>query len=204
MEFDFKALAHKDRYKLLVGCVVPRPIALVTSLSLDGVINAAPFSFFNALASDPPLLALGLDKGHHRPLKDTAHNIETTQEFVVNMVNHAMGEKMVATAAPFPPEVDELAAVGFTPAPSSMVKPPRIAEAPVAFECRRHTTLDLGTGQHIILGEILCMVIQDEYIDAEKLYVHSDKLDLIARMHGADGYTHTRDIFAIARPASKG
>ena len=134
--FDFRTLSARDRYKLMIGTVVPRPIALVTSVDLEGRINAAPFSFFNCLSADPPILALGVENHPDMSFKDTALNIRLTEVFTVNIVSHAIAEAMHICAVPFNPGRDELQAAGLTAMPGKLVASPWIKEAPAAFECR--------------------------------------------------------------------
>jgi flavin reductase (DIM6/NTAB) family NADH-FMN oxidoreductase RutF len=150
--FDFRALSARDKYKLMIGTVVPRPIALVTTVDLEGRVNAAPFSFFNCLSADPPILALGVENHPDMRFKDTGLNIRLTEVFTVNIVSHAIAEAMHVCAMPFPPEHDELRAAGLTAMPGTRVASPWIKEAPAAFECRRHVTLELGKSRQIILG----------------------------------------------------
>ena len=200
MEFDFAALSATDRYKLLVSTVVPRPIAWVVTLDGRGRPNAAPFSFFNAVSQDPPVLAIGI--GGRRPgdIKDTGNNIRETGEFVVNLVAAANAEAMNVTAIEFGPEVNELAEAGLTPVPSVKVKPPRIAESPVAMECERLMTIDLGNERAVVLGRILLMHVRDDAVlDAQKCYIDTPRLDLIGRMHGRGWYARTRDRFELPR-----
>jgi flavin reductase (DIM6/NTAB) family NADH-FMN oxidoreductase RutF len=200
MQFDFDKLTSRDRYKLLVSTVLPRPIGFTTTVDLDGVVNAAPFSFFNAVAADPPLLVLGLE-GAASGRKDTARNIAETGEFVVNMVSEAIAQAMNVCAIDFPPEIDELAQAGLTAAPSSKVKPPRVAESPASFECKLWKSIDVGTGggNMIVLGEIVAMHIADDFIDAEKLHVAAERMGLIGRMHGRGIYARTSDLFEMNR-----
>src|SRR3954452_13380258 len=147
MHFDLGAIPATDAYKLLVSTVVPRPIALATTVDAKGRINAAPFSFFNAVSSDPPVVVLGINgTGAEGGYKDTENNIRETGEFVVNLVDEALAERMNICAVDFPAEIGELDQAGLTPLPSAGVKPPRIAEAPVSFECKRITGLSLGPG----------------------------------------------------------
>ncbi len=197
MDFDLQALALRDCYKLLVSVVVPRPIALVTSLDEAGRVNAAPFSFFNVLGSDPPIVALA--PGDLRPgePKDTARNIRERGEFVVNIVDQALAGPMNICAVNFPRGVDELAAAGLLAVPSAQVAPPRVAESPVSLECREHLTLCIGRNR-VVLGEVLHLHIRDDLVDAEKMHVHSERLDAISRMHG-DWYARTSDLFSMPR-----
>jgi flavin reductase (DIM6/NTAB) family NADH-FMN oxidoreductase RutF len=198
MHFDFEALPPRDRYKLLISVVVPRPIALVTSLDDAGVVNAAPFSFFNALGSDPPIVVVAPGDRSPGDPKDTARNICESGEFVVNLVDEAMAEPMNICAIDFPFGMSELAASGLTTLPSIGVLPPRIAESPVNLECRQHTTLQIGRNR-VVIGEVLHLHIRDELIDAEKMYVHTHRMRAIGRMHGGGWYSKTSDLFEIPR-----
>ncbi len=197
--FDFDALEPRDRYKLLIGAVVPRPIAWVTTVDADGRPNAAPYSFFNCLSADPPILALGVENHADMRFKDTAANIRMTEEFTVNVVDVALAEAMSVTAIGFPPGVDEMAEAGLTAAPGLRVRCPYIAEAPVAFECRRHVTLALGRSREIILGEVLAMHARPGLVN-ERLHVDPAGLDALGRM-GGQGYAMTRERFDLATPS---
>jgi flavin reductase (DIM6/NTAB) family NADH-FMN oxidoreductase RutF len=200
MLFDFETLSPQECYKLMTATIVPRPIAWVVTQDAQGRRNAAPFSFFNAFANEPPIVVIGVGGRSDGSEKDTATNIRTSGEFVVNLVSAANGEAMNITAIDFPPGVDELAEAGLTTIPSTKVKPPRIAESPVAFECTRFTTLELGHDRALVIGRVLAMHIRDDAVrNAEKCYVDTPALDLLGRMHGAGGYIHTRDIFQIPR-----
>src|SRR6202040_2777577 len=146
MHFDLARIAQSDAYKLLVSTVVPRPIALATTVDSAGNVNAAPFSFFNAVSSVPPVVVLGISPGDSAGdgWKDTERNIRDTGEFVVNLVDEAIAERMNVCDVAFPTGVNELEMAGLHPLPAAEVKPPLIAEAPVSFECRRITGLSLG------------------------------------------------------------
>jgi flavin reductase (DIM6/NTAB) family NADH-FMN oxidoreductase RutF len=201
MDFAAADLSPDRIYKLLVSTVMPRPIALVSTLAADGTVNAAPFSFFNVFSNAPPLLVLGVEgnrRGDGRPYKDTGENIRRSGEFVVNLVSHALVEPMVVCAIDFPEGESEVAAAGLTTQPSKQIAVPRIAESPVSFECRTFSTMDLPFDRTIVTGEILHLHISDAAID-EKLHVDADALDLVGRMHGAGWYTRTRDRFEAAR-----
>ena len=193
MHFDLQVLEPRDCYKLLVSVVVPRPIALVTTLDNEGRVNAAPFSFFNLLGSDPPVVALAPGEG-----KDTARNIRERGEFVVNIVDEALAPAMNVCAVPFPPGVDELEAAGLTAVPSIAVGPPRVGESPVSLECREHTTLSIGRNR-ITLGTVLHLHIRDDLVDPEKMHVHADRLHAVGRMHGGGWYARTNDLFDLPR-----
>jgi flavin reductase (DIM6/NTAB) family NADH-FMN oxidoreductase RutF len=200
MLFDMEALEAQNRYKILASTVTPRPIAWVTTLSEGGIVNAAPYSFFNALGHEPPTLALGLLAGKGR-FKDTATNILATGEFVVNLVSEKNAEAMNVTCIDAPPEIDELALAGLTPAPSHAVRPPRIAESPVSFECRVLTSLVTGPRQTIVIGRILRAHIDDAVVqDKDRCYIDTEGLRLIGRMHGSGCYARCTDLFQMDRP----
>ena len=201
-EFDFRDLSAKDRYKLMIGAIVPRPIALVTTVDAAGRVNAAPFSVFNCLSADPPLLALGVENHPDLRFKDTAANIRETEVFTVNIVSHAIAEAMHVTAVKFPPEVDELAEAGLTATPGRAVASPWIAESPAAFECRRHVALSLGRSREIILGEIVYAHFGAGVVD-ERLRVDPAAVDAIARL-GGDTCSTIRDRFDMTTPSLAG
>lgn len=201
MEFDFEKLAADERYKILTSTIVPRPISWVTSLSKNGVRNAAPFSFFNAMSKTPPILAIGIQANADGSMKDSARNILETREFVVNLVPYSAAETMNLTSIDAPPGVDELSLAGLETIPSAKVKPGRIAASPVAFECRLHTPVEVAPSQLIVLGEIVHAHVSDEFVlDPEKHYIDTPTLQLIGRLHGRGWYTTTKDAFQINRP----
>ncbi|MGZ2506643.1 flavin reductase (DIM6/NTAB) family NADH-FMN oxidoreductase RutF [Rhizobium beringeri] len=140
MHFDFAKLTERERYKILIGTVIPRPIALVTTVSKDGKPNAGPFSFFNVLTHDPAIVAIGVENYADMRFKDTARNIRETGEFTVHICDDALVDRMEVCAIKFGPEVDELSEAGLATIPGQMVRSPRILAAPAALECRRHTT----------------------------------------------------------------
>lgn len=193
--FDFARLTPRERYKLLIGAVVPRPIALVTTVDAQGVVNAAPFSFFNCLSADPAILALGVEYRPSGAQKDTGRNVRETLAFTVNIVSDALLEGMNVCAVPFEPGVDELARAGLTAQPGSRVPCPWIAEAPAAFECRHHTTLGIGNSREIILGEVVYAHFRADTVD-ERLHVDPVALDAVGRM-GGHGYSTTRGYFDL-------
>lgn len=197
--FDFGGLSPRERYKLLIGTVVPRPIAFVTTVSPDGKVNAAPYSFFNVLSADPAILAIGVENHPDMRFKDTAHNIRMTEEFTVNIVDDAMVDAMNVCAIAFPPEVDELEAAGLTPVPGTHVRCPRIAESPAAFECRRHMTLAVGKSREIVFGLVVGMFVREGLVDHASKHVDQTRIDAIGRM-GGHGYTRTRDLFDLKTP----
>lgn len=200
MEFDFKKLAADDRYKILIGTVVPRPIAWITTIAKSGVRNAAPFSFFNAVGKDPPLVAVGILGNADGSLKDTARNIIDTGEFVVNLVSELLARGMNLTSIEAAADVDELTLAKIDVRPSIKVRPPLIAASPVSFECRLHTPLQFESGQALIIGEVVCAHVKDEYVtDKERTYIDSTGLCLIARMGGRGQYLRSTDTFNMPR-----
>jgi flavin reductase (DIM6/NTAB) family NADH-FMN oxidoreductase RutF len=200
MHFDLAKMPATDGYKLMISTVVPRPIALATTVDAQGRINAAPFSFFNAMSSDPPVVVLGINgTGAEGGYKDTENNIRETGEFVVNLVDEALAERMNICAVDFPTEIAELDIAKLTPVPSAGVKPPRIAESPVSFECKRITGLSLGGNSTMEVGRVIHIHIRDDLIDMEKLHVKTDKIGLIGRMHGRGWYARTSDLFLMER-----
>lgn len=198
MQFDFGKLGAQERYKLLGGVVVPRPIALVTTVSPDGVHNAAPFSFFNCMSYEPPVVVLGLDDRKTGGPKDTVHNIRAGGEFVVNLVDEPLAEAMNVCAVDFPPEVDELGEAGLSAVPSAAVRPPRIAESPVSLECREKFTIEMGASRHIILGEVVYLHVRDELIEPDTLRMRVERLRMVGRLFGS-WYARMSDTFELPR-----
>ena len=200
MELDLEKDFADRAYPLLVSLITPRPIALVTSLSADGRVNAAPFSFFNVLGAEPPVVAFAPGDRDDGTPKDTALNVRATHEFVVNLVDEAIAEKMNLCAASLPYGENELQHAGLTSAPSSVVKPPRIAEAPASLECVEWGTLQIGNNR-VVIGVVKRLHLREELFNAEKRRVNADKLFLIGRMAAPHWYCRTRDRFEMKRPA---
>jgi flavin reductase (DIM6/NTAB) family NADH-FMN oxidoreductase RutF len=201
MLFEFDKITPEIGYKLLTSTITPRPIAWISTLGLNGVVNAAPFSFFNAMGHTPPTVAVGLVKDGVRGWKDTARNILDTGEFVVNLVPEALAEAMNATSAAVGPEVSELGLAGLEAAASLHVKPPRIAAAPVAFECEMLSSVVTGPMQTVVIGRVVAAHIADAVVlDAERGYIDTPALGLIGRMHGAGWYARSTDLFQLERP----
>jgi flavin reductase (DIM6/NTAB) family NADH-FMN oxidoreductase RutF len=199
MQIDPQTAVQQSIYKLLIGCVVPRPIAWVSSLSVDGVANLAPFSFFMAVCNDPPTVAFSSGKRAGNK-KDTVRNIESTQDFVVNLVDDARAEQMNLTSGEYPPDVDEFALTGLTPAPSVKVKAPRVEEAPINLECRVVQILPVGRGPHsLVLGEIVYFHIRDDLYHPKTGRIDMYHLHPVGRLAG-ELYTHVHDIFEMKRP----
>lgn len=206
MLFDFATLSPDNRYKLLTATIVPRPIAWITSLDAEGRLNAAPFSFFNALVGDPPIVGIGIGGGHSGRTpgrwKDSAANIRATGAFVVNLVPFALRERMNVTAIEFDAAVDETAQAGLETVPSAKVAPPRLAQSPVSLECERFVILDVGIDRTIVLGRVVAMHVRDDAVlDAERCHIDTPALDLIGRMHGRGWYARTTDRFEMPRIA---
>ena len=201
MLFDLTELPAEIGYKILTATVTPRPIAWVTTCSPDGISNAAPFSFFNVMGHEPPTVALGLLRHPRRGLKDTAANILATGEFVVQLVPESMAEAMNATCADLDPEIDELALAGLGTVPSAQVRPPRIADSPVALECRNLASVVTGPRQMTVIGRVLCAHIADRLVlDAARGHIDTPALGLIGRMHGSGWYSRPGGLFQMARP----
>jgi len=199
MEIDFETLTEYQRYKLMASLIVPRPIALVTTLGVDGTVNAAPFSMFNMLGEEPPIVMVSINRLSEGALKDTAANILRTGEFVVHLPDEAMAEKMHRCGERLPPDISELAHVGLTPAPSTQVAPARIAEAPVAFECKLWETLETPS-RHIFIGRVLHLHARDGLIDTERWRVRLQDYFPVGRF-GASFYVTTRDRFSLEQDA---
>lgn len=199
MEFEFASLAPKLRYKLLIGLVVPRPIALVTTMAPNGTVNAAPFSFFNVFSEDPALVVVGIDRRQGESRKDTASNIAATGEFVVNLVDETIAEAMSLCGVDFPPGESELDFAGLTPAPMRCVACMGLAEAPAALECRLWQTIAVANGRELVIGEVLAAHLRDDLVDPATLRIDHAAYRPIGRLAG-DGYCLTRDTFELVRP----
>ena len=194
------ALKPQDCYKLLSAIIVPRPIAFVSTVSETGVVNAAPYSFFNMFAESPPTIVLGL---HWRPdttLKDTTANIRRSGEFVVNMVDEDLAQAMSDSAIDFPPGVSETDALGIEMAPSVVIKAPRIKAAPFALECRKTVGLAFSEERELLVGHIVAIHARDGLLDPERFYVNMQKYRPVGRLHG-NLYSYQREIFELKRPS---
>lgn len=200
MFFDFSQITGRDAYKLMTSTVVPRPIALVVTQDADGNNNAAPFSFFNAMSSDPPIVAIGLAPRENQA-KDTTGNLthRPAAQFVVNLVSLAMLEAMNITAIDFPRGVNEIEQAGLTPVASDLVAPPRLAESPAAFECETWQVVPLGNERYVVLARVLAVHVDDAaVIDAQRCHIDTMKLNLVARMHYSV-YSKQEDIIHVPR-----
>ena len=195
MQIDPSLQTPQDNYKLLTNLVVPRPIAWVTSQSTGGVVNLAPFSFFNALGADPLYVIISVALAPDGQLKDTARNILASGEFVVNMVTEELFAAMNLSAADFPADVSELAAAGLQAAPSLRIQVPRVAEAQASFECRLHSTQALG-GNTLIIGEVVMFHVADHLVGPR---LHINGFAPLGRLGSPSVYCRTGDRFDIAR-----
>jgi flavin reductase (DIM6/NTAB) family NADH-FMN oxidoreductase RutF len=198
LSFKFADLQPRQRYKLLCGLVVPRPIALVTTLSPAGVVNAAPFSFFNVFSENPALIVLGLQHNADGSPKDTTRNIHVSGEFVVNLVDEALADGMNITAMDFPSGESEPAAAGLQLAASTLVRPPRLAAAPAAFECRRTVAMTFGPQRELLIGEVLGVHLRAGIVDPASLDVDFAALRPVGRLCG-NMYARQRDMFELKR-----
>ncbi|WP_439599071.1 flavin reductase family protein [Falsiroseomonas sp.] len=203
MLFDLDALPTASRYKLLTATVVPRPIAWVVTQDAAGVLNAAPYSFFNVFGSDPPIIGLGIGNRPSGVPKDTMANILATGQFTICLVTEAALPEMNITAADFAAGVDELAEAGLATLPSTKVAPPRLAVSPVAMECTLFQTVTLGASHSLVLGQVRAMHVRDEAVmDAARCYIDSPALGLVGRMHGAGWYTRLEDRLEVKRASA--
>ncbi len=205
MDFNPEAISAKDVYKLMTGCVVPRPIAWVSTVDENGSPNLAPFSYFTPVCSKPPtLLFCPAVRGTDGQQKDTLNNIRATGEFVVNVVTESLVEAMNTTATELPAEVNEFELAGVTAAPSALVRPPRVAESPVQFECRLNqivTISDQKGGGNIVIGTVVHIHVDDS-IWREGNYIDLEAYRPVGRMMGST-YTRITELFTVDRPPSK-
>lgn len=192
MEYTAAELAPRDRYKILTAFVLPRPIAWVTTLGPTGVVNAAPFSFFNVFGEDPPLMMFAINKRPDGRLKDTWTNIQRTNEFVVHIPDEPMALEMHNSSGDFPPGVGEPDHLGLKLAPSVDIKVPRLADAPWAMECKTWQIINVKEERQLIIGEGVRFHIRDELWDTKTMRVHMDKYHPVGRMF-ADRYCRTND-----------
>jgi flavin reductase (DIM6/NTAB) family NADH-FMN oxidoreductase RutF len=198
MQHLMAELSGPLRYKLLSSLVVPRPISFVTTVNAERVVNAAPYSFFNVFSEDPPLVVIGIGRRSDGTLKDTALNIEANGEFVVNLVDEGIATAMNVAATDFPPDQSEIDPAGLDLVPSSLVAPPRIAQAPAALECRNHTTLLVATDRRLVVGEVLAVHTKEGLVDPANLRLNFDAYQPVGRLF-ANLYCRTKDTFELVR-----
>jgi flavin reductase (DIM6/NTAB) family NADH-FMN oxidoreductase RutF len=198
--FDLAAMSKMDTYKLLASVILPRPIAWVVSRDAAGSVNAAPFSFFNILSSDPPLVAISFSKAPDREGKDSLTNIRERGEFVVNMVSEDLAEAMNITATNAPKGTDETQLAGLKLVKCEVVDVPRIERSPVGMECKLFEVIEPGGSSTIVLGRVVYVHVRaTAFSDLERLHIDPSQMRLIGRMHGGGGYCTTRDTFNIDR-----
>ena len=200
MLFDFATIPARERYKLMVATIVPRPMRMDCDAGFAWAVECGAIFFFQCVGGDPPVVGIGI--GSHDPgrPKDTRQNIRDTGQFVVNLVSEEVAERMNITAIEFEHGVSEPREAGLTTVPSLYVKPPRIGESPVSMECELMQIIELGRESGLVLGRILAMHVRDEMvIDPVKHHIDTPKLKLIGRMHGAGWYARTSDLFKMDR-----
>ena len=199
MQLDFSTLRPVECYKVLASLITPRPIAWITTANQEGAVNAAPFSFFNCFGSNPPIVAFAPGNKEPGIPKDTARNIRNNREFVVNIADETLADKMVATSASLPHGESELALTGLTTAKSVSVMAPRIAEAPVSFECREWATLEIGSNR-MVVGTVHHAHIRDGILDPDTLHLQTEMFLPVGRMAAPDWYCRTSNQYEIKRP----
>ena len=201
MIIDPVKISYKDRYKIMIGSVVPRPIAFVSTVSTDGDLNLAPFSYFTAISADPPTICFAPGRrASDGERKDTLSNIEAVGEFVVNVVTEAIGPAMNATAVEYPAGTNEFEIAGLTPVPSRVVKPPRVEESPINMECKLYQMVPIGPAQRggstLVIGEIVMFHIADELYEEGRVKIH--ELNPLGRLAGTE-YTTLGKIISMER-----
>jgi len=204
MDYAASDLTPRERYKVLTSFILPRPIAWVTSVGPTGIVNAAPFSFFNAFCEDPPLCMFAANRKPNGQDKDTFLNIQRTGEFVVNLADEPLAKAMHESSGDFPPDIGEPDYLGLKLAPSTRIAVPRLADTPWAMECKLWKMIDVNDDRRLIMGEGIHFHIRDELWDGDKMRVHMDRYHPIGRMF-ADRYCRTDDrvVFPAAEGAKK-
>ena len=201
MLIDPAETSIRDMYQHMIRAITPRPIAWVSTISDDGIVNLAPFSFFSGVSANPPSVVFSVANRRDGSKKDTLQNIEANRQFVVNVVSRVQAEAMNQTSAEYPPDIDEFQAAGLTAVPATHVTPPRVAGAPIQMECELMQVVPVGDGPaagNLVIGRILTMHVDDQVVDANGK-IDPAKVDSIGRMGGAS-YTTTRDRFDLDRP----
>jgi flavin reductase (DIM6/NTAB) family NADH-FMN oxidoreductase RutF len=196
MEIPFAGLDAKSRYKMMVALVIPRPIAFVSTWSANGVANCAPYSFFNVMSQEPPLLAINIGTREDGSPKHTAKNIRRTGEYVINLVDEATANGMHIASGEYSEDESEFDKAGFTPVPATVVKHPRIAESPAAFECRLWKRIELPQGREIVIGEIVHLHAKDGLVDLATWRINDDAYRPVGRLY-ANRYCTTRQRFTL-------
>lgn len=203
MEISPDTIPWQSMYKILIGSIVPRPIGWISSLSLEGVPNLAPFSFFNAACANPPhIIFCPMIRTTDGQPKDTLRNVRATGEFVANLATEMLASAVNISATEFDPEIDEFAAAGLTPQASLVVRPPRVGESPIHFECRVTQIIDLGQAPgagSVVIGRVVHVHIDEEVLIGEDK-ISLARLKPIARLAG-NAYARITDTFELERPA---
>lgn len=202
MTIDPKISPVSIAYKILTGAVIPRPIGFISSISAAGIVNLAPFSFFNAICGEPPMILFC--PMNRRPPKDTLRNVQATGEFVANIVTEEIAQQMNLTSGDYPPDISEFDVSGLTPVASDLVKPPRVLESPVNMECKVHQIIEVSDkpwGGSVVIGEVIRFHVRDSIIDKD-MFIDPDKLKAVARV-GGPSYSRIRDRFNMIRPVVK-
>ena len=204
VSINTKEIPFQDRYKLLIGSIVPRPIGFISTISPSGVNNLAPFSFFNGVCSEPmAVLFCPVIRGSDGQEKDTLKNIKAIKEFVVNIVSEEIAEKMNQCSAEYPYGVDEFKESGLTPVPAKVVKPPLVKEAKINMECKLLHLVEVGNkagGGTVVIGEVVYFHASEEVYQDGKIIL--SKLKPVARLGGTE-YARVTDTFSLPRPAIK-
>jgi flavin reductase (DIM6/NTAB) family NADH-FMN oxidoreductase RutF len=195
MELELARLPAQERYKLLIGLVIPRPIAWVSTWSENGVANCAPFSFFNVISEDPPLCILSFNRRSDGALKHTVKNIRRSGEFVVNLAEEGTANALHASSAEIPETESEFTRSGLTPVPARLVKHPRIGEAAASLECRVERRIEFGPERELVIGEILLIHARDGIVDPKTKRISDDYLP-VGRLY-ASRYCTTRQRFDL-------
>ena len=196
MDLELARLPVQERYKLLIGLVIPRPIAWVSTWSENGVANCAPFSFFNVISEEPPLCIVSFNRRSDGAMKHTLKNIRRTGEFVVNLADEGTANAMHASSAELPESESEFAASGLTPVPAAMVKHPRIGEAAASLECRVERRIEFGPGREMVVGEILLIHAREGIVDPKTKRISEERYRPVGRLY-ASRYCTTRQRFDL-------
>lgn len=204
ISINTKEIPFQDRYKLLIGSIVPRPIGFISTISKDGIYNLAPFSFFNGVSSEPmAVLFMPVIRASDGQEKDTLKNVKATKEFVANIVSEEFASKMNQCSAEYPPNIDEFKESGLTPEPSTIVKPPLLKEAKVNMECKLIQLVEIGNkpgGATVVIGEVVYFHVREDVYQDGKIILN--KLNPIGRLGGTE-YCRVTDIFSLPRPSIK-
>lgn len=201
MQYAVSDVSHHERYKLLTAFILPRPIAWLTTIGPTGVVNAAPFSFFNVFAEDPPLCMIAINRRPDGSIKDSWANIERTGQFVINIADEPLARVMHESSGDFPPDVGEPDYLGLKLAPSVDIAPPRLADAPWSMECKTWQIITVKDDRQLVMGEGLRFHVRDELWDPKAMRVHTERYHPIGRMF-ADRYCRTDD--RVIFPAAEG